>query len=47
MLVENAIPTAQSPSRQGRNVKIVDFNVQSLRDLGYVVGSLPEAKATG
>ncbi|MDR2423999.1 MAG: hypothetical protein LBD59_04655, partial [Prevotellaceae bacterium] len=32
ILVENASPTTQSPSRQGRNVKIVDFNVQSLRD---------------
>ncbi|MDR2423571.1 MAG: hypothetical protein LBD59_02465 [Prevotellaceae bacterium] len=29
MLVENANPTSQSPSRQGRNVKIVDYNVQS------------------
>ncbi|MDR2423255.1 MAG: hypothetical protein LBD59_00840 [Prevotellaceae bacterium] len=29
MLVENTSPTAQSPSRQGRNVEFVDFNVQS------------------
>ncbi|MDR2423717.1 MAG: hypothetical protein LBD59_03220 [Prevotellaceae bacterium] len=32
MLVENASPTSQPPSRQGRNVKIIEFNVQSLRD---------------
>ncbi|MDR2423728.1 MAG: hypothetical protein LBD59_03275 [Prevotellaceae bacterium] len=34
MLVENTSPTTQPPSRQGRNVEFVDFNVQSLRDLG-------------
>ncbi|MDR2423703.1 MAG: hypothetical protein LBD59_03145 [Prevotellaceae bacterium] len=37
MLVENASPTSQTPSREGRNVKIVKFNVPSLRNMGDTI----------